>query len=166
MLSDAQAPEDSLKNFLAHFLTRQFGVFLIVGGLSAAVNFLSGAAIRLVSTSGVVYAISIVVGMFTGSVMSFFLNRRFTFKVDDEPAGPQALRFALASVGAIFLGWAFAEVLFAIWVALGSPWLSRASGESAAHIGAIGLNTLYSFVAMKFFALRRRAHPVEAAPKA
>ena len=145
-------------------LSRQFGTFLLVGGLSAVVNFLSGAAVRLVSTSALAYGVSLVVGMVVGTVVSFFLNRHFTFRVSDEPAGPQAIRFALVAVGAIVIAAVFGEVVLAIWGLAGSPWMTRATVEALAHVGAIGLNTIYGFVAMKFFALKR-ASPTAPLPR-
>jgi putative flippase GtrA len=146
-----------LRATASHFFSRQFVIYLVVGGLSAAANFGSGAAVRLYSTSASVYGASVVTGMIVGTVLSFFLNRRYTFGVSDEPVGPQAVRFGIAASGAALLALVFAEGALALWQLAGSPWLTRASAEGWAHVAAIGLNTLYGFVAMKFFALKRSA---------
>ncbi len=147
--------DKGLRSVLAHFVSRQFGTFLLIGGLAACVNFLSGAAVRLVSTTAFAYGVSLVVGMAAGTIVSFYLNRHFTFRVSDEPVGPQAVRFGLVALGAVVLVALFGEAVLALWSLAGSPWLSRATVESLAHVAAIGLNTIYSFVAMKFFALKK-----------
>jgi putative flippase GtrA len=102
--------------------------------------------------------VSVITGMIVGTVLSFFLNRRYTFAVSDEPVGPQAVRFAIAASGAALLALVFAEGTLALWQLAGSPWLTRAGAEGWAHVAAIGLNTVYGFVAMKFFALKRSAN--------
>ena len=149
-------PRVGVRRLRTVFVSRQFGVFLVVGALSALVNFLSGAAVRIVSTSAPVYGASIVVGMVAGTVLSFFLNRRFTFAVTGAPAAPQAARFALVAVGAIVLAALFGESILFLWQRLPSPWFSRNAVESLAHVGAIGVNTIYGFLAIKYYAMRQR----------
>jgi putative flippase GtrA len=146
----------SLGDALFRLPLRQFGVYLVAGGGAAAANFAAGASIRLVSTSAVVYGVSVVVGMAVGTVTSFFLHRRFTFLVHDEPAAPQAVRFAMVAAGGVVIALTFAEGVLALWQLAGSPWLSRGVVEALAHAVTIGVNTVYGFVAMKFFALKRR----------
>jgi putative flippase GtrA len=140
----------------APLVSRQLVGFVVVGGISAAANFGSGAVVRLVSIGPIGYAVSVAVGFTAGTVVSFLLNRRYTFQVSDQPIGPQAVRFGIAALSGIALAWVFAEGLFWMLRAL-APSLGRGRVESLAHIGAIGLNTLYTFTAMKFFALRRAA---------
>jgi putative flippase GtrA len=96
-------------------IARQFGVYLLCGGVAAVANFASGELIRAFSESAVVYGCSVVAGMAVGTVISFFLHRRFTFGVADEPATPQAVRFALALVGSLFIAFVFAETVFWLW---------------------------------------------------
>jgi putative flippase GtrA len=135
---------------------RQFGVYLLSGGGAAAANFATGALVRLASTSAFVYGVSVVLGMTVGTLSSFFLHRRYTFSVHDEPAAPQAVRFTLVAVGGLVIALTFAEALLALWQLAGSPWLSRAVTEAIAHVATIGVNAVYGFLAMKFFALKRR----------
>lgn len=137
-------------------IARQFGVYLLSGGIAAAANFASGELIRAFSSGAFMYGVSVVVGMTIGTVISFFLHRRFTFAVADEPAAPQSVRFAMVTVGGLLIAFTFAEAVLWLWESMGQPWLLRANVEALAHLGAIGLNTVYGFVAMKFFALKRR----------
>jgi putative flippase GtrA len=149
---------------LSPFVSRQFGVYLLAGLVPTVANFAAGALVRLVSTSALVYGASVVVGYVVGTVVSFFLHRRYTFAVGDEPAAPQAVRFAVVSVGAVVLGLAFAEGVLALWQLAGSPWLSRAAAEALVHVATIGVNTVYGFLAMKFFALKRRTRSPAPSP--
>jgi putative flippase GtrA len=147
------------RSALSPFVSRQFGVYLLTGAVGMVVNFAAGELLRLFSTSALVYGASVVVGFVTGTVVSFFLHRRYTFAVGDEPAAPQAVRFAMAAAGSIVLGLALAEGMLALWQLAGSPWLSRAAAEALVHIATIGVNTVYGFLVMKFFALKRRRAP-------
>jgi putative flippase GtrA len=136
------------------FASRQFGVFLMVGGIAAAANFGAGAVVRHLSPAAPV-GVGVDVGMVVGIVLSFFLNRRHTFQVGDAPMGPQAARFAVVSAGSMVLAFVLSEGTLALWRIAGSPLVTEKVMEALAHVGAIGANTLYGFVAMKFFALKR-----------
>jgi putative flippase GtrA len=137
-------------------LPRQIAIFLVVGGSAALANFGTGVLVRLISTSALVYGASVVLGMGVGTVVSFFLNRRYTFAVADQPAAPQAARYALVSIGGVLVTLTVAEAALGLWQLAGAPLLSRTMMEHCAHLAAIGLNTVYTFLAVKFFALKRR----------
>jgi putative flippase GtrA len=144
------------RSLLSRLPVRQFGIYLVAGGGAAAANFAAGASIRLLSTSAVVYGVSVVAGMAVGTVTSFFLHRRFTFVVHDEPAAPQAMRFVMVAAGGVVIALTFAEGMLGLWHLAGAPWFSRAVVEALAHAATIGVNTVYGFLAMKLFALKRR----------
>jgi putative flippase GtrA len=147
------------RSLLSRLPLRQFGVYLLAGGGAAAANLAAGTLVRLASTSGFAYGASVVVGMTVGTLMSFFLHRRYTFSVDDQPAAPQAVRFALVAAGGLVIALTFAMAVLAVWELAGSPWLSRAVMETFAHVATLGVNAVYGFLAMKFFALTRRSVP-------
>jgi putative flippase GtrA len=148
-----------MTTLLSRLPVRQFGVYLLSGGGAAVANFATGALIRLASTSALVYGLSVVAGMVVGTLASFFLHRRYTFSVHDQPAAPQAVRFALVAAGGLVIALTFAEAVLALWQLAGSPWLPRSVTEALAHVATIGVNAVYGFLAMKFFALRRRGPP-------
>jgi putative flippase GtrA len=50
-------------------------------------------------------------GVSLGSLLSFFLNRRFAFRQHGSPMGPQALRFALAMGSAMLVHSTFVGIL-------------------------------------------------------
>jgi putative flippase GtrA len=138
------------------FASKQFVVFLLVGGTAALVNFLSGALVRSCWTSYSAYVASVTLGFVLGTVVSFFLNRRFTFTASDEAAAPQAFRFVVVALGSVVLSIAVASLVLWAWELAGRVVLTRAQVESLGHVSAIGVSTVYNFLAMKFFAFRRR----------
>jgi putative flippase GtrA len=139
---------------LAPLLNRQFGVFLVVGGACAAVNFGAGAAIRMVCAGKAAYAASVAVGFTAGSLLSFVLNRRYTFRVARSPVGPQAWRFTLLSFATIALSAAVGDGVLVCLEAVGPRDVGAARLGEVAHAVTIGLMTVFNFFAMKFFALR------------
>ncbi len=138
------------------FASKQFLVFLLVGGTAALVNFFSGALVRLYWTSYSAYVASVTLGFILGTIVSFILNRRFTFRASDEAVAPQAFRFIVVAIGAVFVSVAVASVILWGWELTGRVVVTRAQVETLGHVGAIGVSTVYNFVAMKFFAFRRR----------
>jgi putative flippase GtrA len=144
-----------MKRFLTLFLSKQFLTFLAVGGTAALLNFLMGAALRLYWTSYAAYVGSVAAGFALGTVVSFVLNRRFTFRVTGEAVLPQAVRFGIITLGSIVVSLVTASALFGLWGLIGRALLTRPQAESLGHLGAIGLSTIYNFLAMKFFAFRR-----------
>jgi putative flippase GtrA len=137
------------------FASKQFLVFLMVGGTAALVNFLSGALVRVYWTSYSAYVASVTLGFVLGTLVSFVLNRRFTFRASDEAVTPQAFRFAVVALGAVVVSVAVASVVLWAWELAGRVALARAGVESLGHVSAIGVSTVYNFLAMKFFAFRR-----------
>jgi putative flippase GtrA len=135
---------------------RQFAMYVLVGGGAAAVNFGAGALVRLIVSGTGVYGASVVFGYVAGTVVAFFLHRRYTFSVADEAAGPQAARFAVVAAVGLVLCLIFSEAVLWVWGLAGSPLVSRHLAEDLDHVATIGMNTVYGFLANKFFALRRR----------
>jgi putative flippase GtrA len=133
---------------------RQFAVFLVVGGACATVNFGVGAAVRAAVPIGVSWP-SVAAGFVAGTLLSFALNRRYTFEVHEGALGPQAARFAVMSVASIALSAVVAEALDAALRAVPVVSPSSALGADLVHVGTIGLLFVFNFFAMKYFALQR-----------
>jgi len=144
-----------VKALVRLFASGQFVVFLLVGGTAALVNFFSGALVRLYWTSYAAYAASVTIGFLLGTVVSFVLNRRFTFRASEGAVGGQAFRFLVAALGSVVVSLAVASVVLWAWELTGRAVVTRAQVESLGHISAIGVSTVYNFLAMKFFAFRR-----------
>jgi len=149
-----------LRRGLAPLASRQFLVFLGVGGACAAVNLGTGMAVRSFSTAPAAYTCSLILGFAVATVVSFFLNRSLTFDAAHLPTGPQALRFAIVAVLAIGLAAAVGELLLLLMPPIADGRLSTTAIQSVTHVGSIGVVTIYNFVAMKYFALRTEPRPL------
>lgn len=122
--------------------------FLLVGVgntlLSAVIMFL---------LEGLGYWPSTAIAYLAGAVMSFFLNRSFTFK---SRAGllPSALRFAVNVVVCYLIAYSAAQPL-AGWLLgrFGVPalWVDR-----LAKLGGMGLYTVLNYLGQRFFAFRSK----------
>lgn len=132
------------------FFSKQFLVFLLVGGASALVNFFS----RFLFRPFLPYVASVVCAFGAGTLMSFILNRRFTFKAVRDPLMVQAWRFAGAAAGALLLAACVTGLGVKLYLISNSSIFSLEQAESFFHLAAIGLNLVYSFWVMKYFALR------------
>jgi putative flippase GtrA len=89
------------------FLSRQFMLFLITGGIAAVVNFLS----RIVYSLWVDYSTSILIAYLTGMVTAFALARLFVFKETRNGIGHSALFFSLVNVVAVAQTWVISMAL-------------------------------------------------------
>lgn len=133
----------------ALYLNRQFGKFLLAGGLAALLNFAS----RFVFQTFMAYWPSVAAAYGVGFVTAYLLNRRFVFPNSGKPVRQELAWFFL------FNALAFPVV---IAVSLG---LSRLFGvvapealaEAAAHGIAILLPAFVNFAAHKFITFGQRA---------
>jgi putative flippase GtrA len=163
----------AIGRFLSLFVSIQFIKFLAAGGTAALLNFFSGLVFRVLYP-GLPNEVSILVGYTAGTIVSFILNKLFTFKARDEKTYVQALKFTLLAVTSIIL----AEVIsrFVLWIYFytlvsafisGSviivDWLRGAKSipvdyamaQNISHVVAIGITTIYNFLAMKFFSFKK-----------
>ena len=121
--------------------------FLLVGVgntlLSAVIMFL---------LEGLGYWPSTAIAYVAGAVMSFFLNRTFTFQSEAE-VGKSALRFALNVAVCYVLAYAIAQPLGGMVLgALGVEgiWLERLT-----KLGGMGLYTVLNYFGQRFFAFKK-----------
>lgn len=103
---------------------------------------------------GLGYWPSTAIAYVAGSVMSFFLNRSFTFQ-SKAPFWPSALKFAVNVAICYVIAYSAAQPL-AQWV-LGRTALPPLWVERLAKLGGMGLFTLLNYFGQRFFAFRNRA---------
>lgn len=89
------------------FFSRQFLLFLLTGGVAAAVNFGS----RIVYSLWVPYTAAIVIAYLTGMVTAFILAKVFVFKESNQSTGKSALFFTLINGLAVLQTLAVSMVL-------------------------------------------------------
>ena len=121
--------------------------FLLVGVgntlLSMALMFL---------LEGLGYWPSTAIAYVAGAVLSFFLNRRFTFH-SEETLGRSAVKFALNVAVCYVLGYGLARGLMGIlapWSPLSPLWWERLS-----KLVGMGLYTVLNYFGQRFFAFRK-----------
>jgi putative flippase GtrA len=143
-------PGRSLMPPAARLLARQFSAFFGVGVLAAAVHY--GLLIALVEgwrTDPVAAALA---GYVAGGVVSYGLNRRFTYR-SDRPHGEATWRFGLVAGVGLFLTWGLMHVLTR---RLGLPYL-------LSQVATTGVVLFWSFLAHKLWTfgepLRSSASP-------
>jgi len=135
---------------LQQFLTREFLTFLIVG----VVNTLFGTAIMLVlyNVFGCSYWVSSFSDYFFGSILSYFLNKRYTFHYQGTDMG-SILKFALNIVVCYLIAYSLALPLTR--TALQSLALSKPVVENVAMLVGTVLFMLINYLGQKFFAFHK-----------
>ena len=93
------------------FKSRQFVMFLITGGLAAAVNFGS----RILYNQWMGFSAAIVLAYITGMVTAFVLARLFVFRDSQRALHHSALYFVLVNGVAVLQTWAI-SLLLADWL--------------------------------------------------
>ena len=86
---------------IRHFMSRQFLVFLLTGGLAAAVNFGS----RIVYNQWCDFSTAVILAYLTGMVTAFVLARMFVFKQSSQSMHRSALYFTLVNLVAVLQTW-------------------------------------------------------------
>lgn len=84
------------------FLSREFGVFLLTGGIAAIVNFGS----RILYSHWCDLSTAIILAYLTGMCTAFVLARRFVFKRGSRAGPRSALIFTAVNVVAAAQTWA------------------------------------------------------------
>ena len=122
--------------------------FLLVGVgntlLSAVIMFL---------LEGLGYWPSTAIAYIAGAVMSFFLNRHFTFQ-SKAPFWPSVLRFAINVAVCYLIAYSLAQPLAELilgWIGLPAIWVER-----LAKLGGMVLFTCLNYFGQRFFAFRKK----------
>lgn len=134
-----------------------FHRFLLCSGLAAAVNLAVGYVLYAVLgySQGWQYGLSVAFAFLSGMGVSFFLNRRFTFAPSGRLTRSEAIDFFAVSVGGLAITTSLAQYLRTHMPAL-EPHLPP---EALAHVGAVGLTAIYSFLAHKYVSFRHARRP-------
>jgi putative flippase GtrA len=78
-------------------VSRQFLLFLLTGGVAAAVNFGS----RMLYARAVDFPVAVVLAYLTGMVTAFVLAKLFVFRQSRQTVGRSALLFAIVNLVAV-----------------------------------------------------------------
>ncbi len=136
-----------MKNLLKKFADRTFARFVLVG----VINTLFGTAIMFVfyNVFGLSYWLSSASNYFFGSILSYFLNKYYTFrykKRDWKVVG----RFALNIAACYLIAYGIAKPLIA---ALMSGFAVNVQ-ENVAMVCGMGLFVVLNYLGQRFFAFK------------
>ena len=134
---------------LKQFLSREFLTFLVVG----VVNTLVGTAIMLVlyNVFGCSYWVSSFCDYFFGSILSYFLNKHFTFHYQGTD-WRSIVKFALNIIVCYLIAYSLALPLTR--AALESLQLSKPVVENVAMLVGTVLFMVINYLGQKFYAFK------------
>lgn len=128
-------------------LSRQFVLFVVAGGLAAAVNFGS----RIVISHWLHYVPSILIAYCLGMITAFTLNKLFVFNQARNLLRQQVLWFIAINLAAVVQTVAI-SLLLARWLlpALGVDF----HNETIAHAVGVAVPVITSYIGHKRFSFR------------
>ena len=144
---------DKLRSLLDPTLFR----FILVGLVNTAVGY--GVMFGLYNLAGLHtwgdtgYWISSAANYIVGSVVSFFLNKHFTFR-NQEKGVKVVLRFALNIAVCWALAYGIAKPLM-VWLLAGTGWSRQVQGNLSMLAGS-GIFVFLNYFGQRFFAFRSR----------
>lgn len=125
---------------------KSFIIFLLVGGINTLV---SAVLMFLLEKTG--YWVSTVVAYAVGAAISFFLNKKFTFKSEGN-TGKSAAKFIINVAICYIIAYSVAQPLATLILSATS--LSPLWIERIAKLFGMGLYTLINYFGQKFFAFK------------
>lgn len=133
-----------------------FRRFLLCSGTAALVNLAAGYLFYgvLGFDGPISYPISVALAFGAGMVVSFVLNRRYTYEASGRHILTELRDFFGVSIGGLVITTSLAT----IFNAGPAEQVARAiplQPESLAHIAAVGLTAIYSFIAHKRISFRK-----------
>lgn len=132
---------------MGHFLTRQFVLFLVVGGLAAFLHWLA----RIALSQWFNFSVAVVLAYSVGMAIAFSLNAVLVFPKSDKPRHLQARDFVLVNL-------AFLPVVWGASLLIEKPLTTwgLAYPQAIAHGIAVALPAMLTFLIYKFFAFKER----------
>jgi len=126
----------------------EFFQFLLVGGLSALVNFIS----RIGFSEFVSYRIAIVLAYLVGMLTAFILSKHYVFEQSGRPFKDELRDFTIVNVFAVIQVWlisvALAEYFFPYITFTFYP-------EEVAHLIGLSIPAITSYFGHKYFSFRK-----------
>ena len=132
---------------MAKLIDKSIPKFLLVGVGNTLLSM-----VLMFLLEGLGYWPSTAIAYVAGAVMSFFVNRSFTFK-SEETLKRSAVKFAVNVAVCYVLAYALAQPI-AGWV-LGRTSLSRLWQERLTKLGGMCLYTVLNYFGQRFFAFRK-----------
>ncbi|MGN0986016.1 MAG: GtrA family protein [Candidatus Enterenecus sp.] len=122
--------------------------FLLVGVANTLLS-----ALLMFLLEGLGYWPSTAIAYAAGAVLSFFLNRSFTFR-SDAAFWPSVLKFAVNAAVCYLIAYSVAQPLVSL--ILSRTAISAVWQERAAKVCGMGLYTCINYFGQRFFAFRKK----------
>ncbi|MGB0695256.1 MAG: GtrA family protein [Rhodospirillaceae bacterium] len=134
------------------FGSRQFALFVLVGGFAAGVNVVS----RYLFNFLMEFRIAIVLAYLCGMVTAFLLSKRFVFEQSKLSTKQEFIRFGLVNVVAVIQVWLISvglgEYLF--------PWIGMTFFPlEIAHMIGVSVPMISSYLGHKYFSFAQEKKP-------
>jgi putative flippase GtrA len=130
-------------------MRRQFGFFMVTGGIAALVNLGTRIAFDLVMP----FEIAVIVAYLCGMTVAYVLARQFVFERSGRAVHDEYVRFALVNLAAVIQVWivsvGLAEIVFP---RLRFTWHSY----TVAHFIGVVVPVFTSYIGHKRFSFARR----------
>ena len=129
------------------FWSRQFGAFLLTGGVAAMVNFGS----RILYSRAVDFSSAVLLAFLSGMVTAFVLARTFVFADSRQSLGRSGMFFVLVNLVALLQTWTISLGLaHYLFPALGVSHFA----EEMAHAVGIAVPVVTSYLGHKYWSFR------------
>ena len=138
-----------MKKLILSFFDKKFLKFCLVGAANTLVG--SGLMFVLYNLCNCSYNFSTVMNYVVGSILSYFLNRYFTFEVK-EYSFRQVLKFALNIAVCWAIAYKLAQPLVELVLA-GQP--EKVQGNVAMAVGMVAFTGL-NYIGQRFFAFAKK----------
>ena len=130
------------------FASRQFLVFLGVGGFAALVNFAS----RILYNTHLNYEWSVFFAYLTGMITAYLLSRYLVFGSSNRTRRSELFRFTIINIAAVIQVWGI-SVGLARYV---FPWITfEYYPYEIAHLIGLGVPVFTSYLGHKYFSFER-----------
>ena len=123
---------------------RQFILFMLVGGVAAAVNVLSRIGLSL----AMAFEVAVILAYVCGMTAAYALNRALVFAPSGRAVPHEYMRFAIVNLVAVAQVWVVSVGL----ARLVFPWLGFAwHAETVAHVIGVAVPVFTSYLGHKHF---------------
>ena len=140
--------DSGIKTFDHKAEARQFALFVALGAVAAAANWLA----RFPLEHFMSFSAAVIVAYMVGMVIAFTLFSRYVFPASPRPLHEQIKYFVLVNIAGIIQVWVVSmTLLYYVFPAIG---FSGVLAEPIAHGLAIGVPTISSYFGHKFLTFR------------
>lgn len=137
----------SVGRVISLYASRQFGRFVVAGGIAALLHWLSRFLFNLFMS----YALAILAAYAVGMTIAFVLNKRYVFPYSRRPVAAEVSFFVLFNVAAFPFVWVAAYVL---GEQVFPGFMPRQLALALGHGCAVALPVLVTFVLHKSITFR------------